>query len=194
MRWALVLALLIMFAASPGQACERPASNGDVFLDVRGDELRILIVNVSDACAIRFIDVYDVDTEQPLREVPWLLYWKVNDRKGRVLSRTDHQRGAWYGYGAFGRLIYSDSVPLTKPPTVLQPGKTRLVRVSVHSMMQHLSGVLLMEKKRDLPWGQAVQVELMFHVFDRVTPGRATVNVANVTSSAFIHTLRGAPY
>jgi hypothetical protein len=195
MRLALLLALLCCWAISPtARACERPAANGDVFLDVRGDELRILIVNVSDACMIRFIDVYEIDYERPLRDVPWMLYWKVSDLRGRMLSRTDYLSSGWYGYGSSGRLIYSDSAPLTRPPTVLRPGESRLVRVSLHAMMQHVSGVLLMEKKPDLPWGRAVQIELQFHAFDRPAARGPTANVVDVTSNAFVYKLRDAPY
>jgi hypothetical protein len=185
--------LLICLASPAVNACERPASNGDVFFDVRGDELRILIVNVSDPCAIRFIDVYEIDNERPLREVPWLLYWKVSDLRGRTLSRTDYQNGPWYGYGS-SRLIESDSVPLTRPPKLLRLGETRLVRVSMHAMMRHVSGVLQLEKKPDLPWGRAVQVELMFHAFDRASASVGpNTNVVDVTSNAFVYTLRGGP-
>jgi hypothetical protein len=52
MRLTLVWASLIGVVGflMPAHACERPASSEDVCVDTKGEELRIVIVNVSDAC------------------------------------------------------------------------------------------------------------------------------------------------
>lgn len=190
MRLTLVLAYLISITGLlvPAQACERAAEDRDVFLDVRDEELRILIVNVSDTCTIRFIDTYDVDAANPPRDVPWFLFWKISDGRGQILSRTDYQKSPWYGY-ASGRFIESDGPPLSRPLTRLAPGEVRLVRVGLHAMMRHVSAVRVLEKKPDLPWGRAVQVEVMFDVYDRAAARGPSSHVAHVTSKPFVHKL-----
>jgi len=193
-RVLIAITALVFCAGSGGMAadasCERPIAKSDIFIDVGGGDLSIIFANISDACTINFVDVYDVEKD-PLRAVPWFVFVRVRDRTGKTLSETD-LTDDWFGY-TIARLIFSDGPPTWRRPTLLKAREAWVVRVPLCHMMEHLSLNLVHEKRPDLPWGKTVVIEAAVKVVSK-TPGAASTALpsARVQTEPFLYNLRAS--
>ena len=91
MRLASIVILFVGAAAvwadpaHAGSSCRRAAAASDLFIDIKGDDVTILVANIVDDCAIVFPDSLRVAADGDGR-LPWYVYIRVEDIDGKVLT------------------------------------------------------------------------------------------------------------
>jgi hypothetical protein len=137
--------------------CERFLRADDVLIDIRDEDVKIVIVNTSDKCTLLFADNLKTGPGQD-HLPPNLVSVRVESPDGAVLSETKFM-GEWY------TSLRADGGILTFTLTRLPAGQTRVKRESFTGLLWWIDNFLVEEGRDPMPWGKRVVLQVRVVVF-----------------------------
>lgn len=149
LRWLVVVgAVLGAFQASAAEPCVRRAVDSDVFIDVRGDLLRVVVANTERDCWIGYYPDHRLGAREDVNGFQFRLVGPRGENLARMKGREEY----WF---------VDDEVDRSGDSTVvlLKPGEARVFTSKISSYMRYLSIERRAAGVPDLPWGQEIMIE-----------------------------------
>lgn len=164
-RFAVVLALAFAApaAASP-EPCERPSEPEDVSLEVEGDIATIVIQNKRDRCHILFKSMMRFLGETNMTMGTTVRIMSQTNEGLSVTDPANPEAITWMPRREFGN-------PLPKSlRLVLKDGQAYREPLYLAKIVRDIAVQRTANKLPDLPWGQAVTVEISTSVWTMFKP------------------------
>jgi hypothetical protein len=166
MRLVRLGVLTFALSATPALACERAIERKDIFVDVKDDDVSVVVVNTDRRCALRLSDWLrtKVGDEEAFPEA--LSVW-AERTDGLVLTGGRPFCGA-PGWHVSAEVAYDTPIPLGV--TRLAPGEARVKRLKIWRLLDGLDWARGACGKPGLPWGMPVTLRIKVLLpFDAIT-------------------------